>query len=187
MHHLQRLCRADAESLGQHPLVLAHVDDPRTEAARHTFCPAEEPLGAQRAAIKNRPSVRSKHTGDVVQPRRRASQRAGLSSMSTYQVGFQLAQCAPKLDQRRHIAVWPDRPHQAPHRQPGDPCAAELVGENAGRSGDHSDVMAKIAQLERKLAHMALCSAKNVAAGEHMNDLHARPRRSFSRVSSDAG
>ncbi len=131
--------------------------------------------------------MRSKHTGDVVQPRRCASQRAGLGGMSTYQVWLQHAQGAPKLDQRRYIAVWPHRPDQASYRQPGDPCLAELVGENAGCSGDHRDLMAKLAQLERKLAHVALGSAKNVATGEHMNDLHARPRRSFSRVSSDAG
>ena len=107
--------------------------------------------------------------------------------MSAYQVRFQLAQGAPKLDQSRYIAVWPHRPDQAPHRLPGNPRLAELVGENAGRTGDHGNVMAKTAQFERKLAHMALCPAKNIATGEHMDNLHARPRRSFLPASSDAG
>ena len=55
------------------------------------------------------------------------------------------------------------------------PACAELLGKDAGRSGDHGDLMAKPAQLERKLAHMTLRSAENVAAGKHVSNLHARP------------
>jgi hypothetical protein len=32
--------------------------------------------------------------------------------------------------------------------------------------------MAKVTELQRKLPNMALRSAKNIASGEHMDDLH---------------
>ena len=81
----------------------------------------------------------------------------------------------------------PEGTHQALHWQPGDACLAELVGEYAGSSRDHGNVMAKAAQLKRELAHMTLGSAQNITPGEHMNDFHARPLRSFSAASSDPG
>jgi hypothetical protein len=108
--------------------------------------------------------------------------------MSAHQVRFQLPQAHAKLDQSRQIEVRSQRRTRLLHLQPGDPRLAELVGENAGRSGDHGNVMAKAAQLQRKLAHMALRSAENIAPREHMNNLHARTSAwVFSRCSSDEG
>ena len=91
------------------------------------------------------------------------------------------------MDQSRYIEVWPQWSNQALHLQAGNPRLPQLIGENAGRSGDHGDFMAKTAQLERKLAHMALRAANHVAAGEHVNNPHARPRLSFALSSSDDG
>jgi hypothetical protein len=56
---------------------------------------------------------------------------------------------------------------------------AELVGENAGCSGDHGNLMAQPAQLQGELAYVSLRAAENVPTGEHVDNFHAPPRLSF--------
>jgi hypothetical protein len=75
--------------------------------------------------------------------------------------------------------MWPQRTDKALGLTPGDSGVAELVGKNAGRAGDHGNLVAQPAQLKGKLAHVSLRPAKNVPTGEHMNNFHARPCLSF--------
>ena len=75
--------------------------------------------------------------------------------------------------------MWPQRTDKAPDFYPGDPGMVELLGENAGCSGDHGHLVAQPAQFKRELAHVTLRAAENVSTGKHMNNLHARPCLSF--------
>ena len=81
--------------LGELPLKLAYIDDARAESAGEAFGPAEERIPVERGAIEHGPAMRGKDAGNVMQPCRGASQRAGLGGMRTHQVGLQLAQGAP--------------------------------------------------------------------------------------------
>src|SRR5271168_2485266 len=75
--------------------------------------------------------------------------------------------------------MGPQGTDQASGLHPGDPCLAELIGEDTGRSGDDRYFMTEPAQFEREFADMSLRAAENVPTREHMDNFHGRPWFSF--------
>lgn len=169
--------RCDPAGEGQRAIVLAHGDDVRRQGCRRPLGQREQPAPGGRDPLGEGPAVRREQRGNAQRLGRQPAEPPGLRGVGRDQVRLELAQLLLETRQGAQVAPQCGLADQRRHRPKASPTRGDLLRHRAVGTRQHHDLMARVVERNRQIAHMGLRAADLVGPGHDIGNSHRRGGR----------